>query len=60
MDKRLRYEFIRQALEKDIFSPPPTHNAREILRSFSATKRYSKKFLASLAKGLRRSSYFRE
>ena len=59
IDKSLRFEYLKQVLVEDIFSPPPTKNADEVVGHFAATKKYSKKFLESLKKGLKRSSYFR-
>jgi len=59
MDKALRYEYLRQILEEDIFAPPPTKNIKGIIREFKKTRLYNQKFLESLEKGLKRSSYFR-
>ena len=59
LDRALRYEYIRQLLEKDFFSPPPTRNSKTIIKEFRGTKKYNKKFLESLEKGLKRSSYFK-
>ncbi|QQG44997.1 MAG: hypothetical protein HYW89_03255 [Candidatus Sungiibacteriota bacterium] len=59
LDAKLRYEYLRQVMEKDIFSPPPTKKITEVLGAFRATKKYNQKFLKSLGRGLRRSSYFR-
>ena len=58
-DKRFRYEYLRRIMEEDIFSPPPTRDIKEVVKNFVATKRYNKKFLAGLVKGLGRSSHFR-
>lgn len=55
---KLRYEYLEQVLRDDIFSPPSTKNAKEILKTMEATQKYSQKFLLSLEKGLKRSSYF--
>ena len=59
VEKALRYEYIRQLLKEDIFASPPTRNVKRIIGSFERTKLYNKKFLKSLEKGLKRSSYFR-
>lgn len=59
VDKRLRYEYLRQILEKDIFSPPPTRDVRKIIKVFDASGKYNAEFLRGLEKGLRRSSHFR-
>lgn len=59
LDKARRYEYLRQILEEDIFASPPTKNIKEIIKEFRATGQYSQKFLESLARGLKRSSYFK-
>lgn len=58
LDARLRYEYVRRILADDIFSPPPTKKRTDVMRTFAATKKYNPKFLKSLEKGLKRSSYF--
>ena len=57
-EKKLRLEYLKYLLEGDIFSLPPTRSKKEIVSALGATRRYSKKFLASLRKGLGRSAYF--
>ena len=59
LEKALRYEYLRQVMEGDLFSPPPTRSAREIQVAFKSAKKYNQKFLKSLGKGLKRSSYFK-
>ncbi len=59
LDTKLKFEYVRQILETDLFAPPPSRKPADIVSAFRATKRYNKKFLASLHKGLKRSSYFR-
>ena len=59
-EKALRYEYLKQVLEGDIFSPPPTRDAKKIAREFAKSGKYNKNFLQSLEKGLKRSSYFRK
>lgn len=59
LEKKFRYEYMRNILEGDIFSPPPTKSKKEILSAFRQTKNYSKKFLESLKRGLERSSHFK-
>lgn len=59
IEKKSRYEYLRQIIEGDIFSSPPSGNIKEIISVFRMTKKYSKKFLESLEKGMRRSSHFR-
>lgn len=58
LDARLRYEYVRQILADNIFSPPPTKKRAEVMRAFAATKKYKPEFLKSFEKGLKRSSYF--
>lgn len=59
LDKAFRYEYLREILEEDIFATPPVKNSKKIIDEFRKTKRYNQKFLESLAKGLKRSSYFK-
>lgn len=58
LDNSFRFEYLRQILEEDIFSSPPTRNKETIIGEFKKTKKYNEKFIESLAKGLKRSSYF--
>ena len=60
IEKKLRYEHLRQVIEADIFAPPPMHNVQKIIGAFRATKKYNREFLRSLEKGLKRSSYFKK
>lgn len=59
LDKVLRYEYLRQIMEENIFSFPPTKNIQEIIKSFKANRIYNQRFIKSLEKGLKRSSYFK-
>jgi len=59
LKKAFLYEYLRQVLEEDIFSPPPAKDVKQVIRSFKATNKYNKKFLSSLERGLKRSSYDR-
>jgi len=59
LEKSFRYEYFRQILKEDIFLPPSAKDINQIIKEFKATKRYNKKFLDSLAKGLKHSSYFK-
>lgn len=52
------YEYIRRMMERDIFTSPPTKDAKEIMGALIKTRRYNKAFLNSLERGLKRSSYF--
>lgn len=58
LEKKFRYEYLRQIIEEDIFASPPTKNSEEVIKAFRQTKLYNQKFLKSLEKGLKRSSYF--
>ena len=58
VDKKRRYEYLRQIMEGEIFASPPTKKSGEVLRAFRETRKYSQTFLKSLEKGLRRSSHF--
>ena len=59
LDKALRYEYLRQLMEGDIFAPPPTRSSKKVIGAFKKTELYNQKFLKSLEKGLERSSYFK-
>lgn len=59
LDKKLRYEYLRQILEADIFSPPPTRSIKAIISNFKSLNKYNKSFLGGLERGLKRSSYFK-
>jgi len=59
LDKKLRYEYLRQILEEDIFSPPVVRSVKTIISNFKSISKYNFPFLKSLEKGLKRSSYFR-
>ncbi|MBU2578663.1 hypothetical protein KKA09_00905 [Patescibacteria group bacterium] len=60
LEKAFRYQYLKKIIEEkqDIFSSPPNQNIKEIIEDFQRTKLYSSKFLKSLEKGLKRSSYF--
>jgi len=57
--RAVAYERVVAAAREDIFSSPPTRDAKKVIRKFRATRRYSEAFLKSLEKGLSRSSYFK-
>ncbi|MDP2166873.1 MAG: hypothetical protein Q8J64_00900 [Thermodesulfovibrionales bacterium] len=59
LDKKLRYEYLHQIIEGDIFSPPQSKDIEEVISSFKATGLYNQRFIDSLKKGLKRSSYFK-
>jgi len=52
------YRKIVSATGADLFKPPPTRDAQGVVAALKGTGRYSKKFIASVARGLTRSSYF--
>ncbi|MDP2593190.1 MAG: hypothetical protein Q8P52_00870 [bacterium] len=53
------YERVLKVAQDELYVPPPTRSREEVLRAFRGTRRYSRQFLESVAKGLRRSSYFK-
>lgn len=59
IEKKLRYEYLHQIIENDIFSQPPTRDIKKVINAFKKTGIYSQEFIDSLEKGLKRSSYFR-
>jgi hypothetical protein len=59
IEKKLRYEYLHQIIEEDIFSPPPTKDIKEIINAFKKSGLYNQKFIDSLEKGLKRSAYFK-
>jgi len=60
VENKFRYEHLRQAMEEDIFAPPPVKNIKDITLVFRKSGVYSKKFIDSLNKGLSRSLYFKK
>ena len=58
VEQNMRYEYARSIFHEDIFSPPPTRNVAEVVRTFRGVKKYSAKFLKGLERGLRRSTHF--
>jgi hypothetical protein len=59
VNAKLKFEYLRNILRNDLFSPPPTKNKKAVLEAFRSTEKYNKRFLKSLENGLSRSSYFR-
>ena len=59
VEKALRYDYLHQLLEEDLFASPPTRSVKKVIESFEKTELYNKNFLRNLEKGLKRSSYFR-
>ena len=59
VEKALRYDYLRQAIQENIFRSPPTRESRIVLGDFQKTGKYNQKFLNSLERGLKRSSYFK-
>ncbi|MEK7173494.1 MAG: hypothetical protein AAB710_00235 [Patescibacteria group bacterium] len=60
LEKELRYDYLRQAMEEDIFASPPERNRKKVLTELKSTGKYNKQFLDSMKRGLKRSSYFKE
>lgn len=58
VEVKFRYERLREAMEDDLFAPPPARSRGEIIKIFENGKKYSRKFTESLKKALERSSYF--
>ncbi len=58
LDAQLRFDYMKQLLENDLFSPPPIKDMKSVILSFRKTKKYNRKFLKSLEDGLKRSRYF--
>ena len=56
---KYKYEYLKQILNNDLFTPPPTKNVDTIVKAFAETGTYNKEFLESLQKGLKRSSHFK-
>ena len=59
VEKSLRYEYLRQIMEENVFAPPPVKNVRKVIEEFRKTRLYNSAFLKSLGKGLKQSSYFK-
>lgn len=53
-----RYEIMRNLFAMDFFEEPAEKDVKKIISEFKETKKYGKKFLDSLEKGLKESSYF--
>lgn len=60
LDAKLKYDYLRQLLDSDLFAPPQIKNSKSIISEFRKTGLYNEKFLRSLAKGLKRSPPFTE
>lgn len=59
IDAKLRYDYLREVVEGNIFSPPAIRNVKDIIVSFKNAGLYKKAFLKSIEKGLKRSASFR-
>lgn len=59
VETKLRYERLREAMEDDLFAPPPTQSREQIMKTFEGSKKHNREFIESLKKALERSSYFR-
>jgi len=58
-EAKLRYEYLRAVMEADLFSAPPAHSKAKIVSAMRATGKYNRQFLASVRRGLGRSSHFK-
>lgn len=47
-------------VEEDMYASPPVRSARGVRQALKATKRYNKKFIESVMRGIARSSYFKK
>ena len=56
-EKAMRYDFLRIAMEKDLFASPPK-NSSKIINEFKKTGLYNQEFIESLENGMKRSKYF--
>ncbi len=50
IEKKLRYEYLHQIIEEDIFSPPPIKDIKELIKAFQKTGLYNQRFIDSLKK----------
>lgn len=53
------YELLENLIKQDSFASPPLQDSKKILKEFKKTGFYNDKFLSSLEKGLKRSTYFK-
>ena len=53
------YEHVVVTLQKAFAMTPPERSRKKIISEFGKTGKYNKNFLASLERGLSRSSYFK-
>ena len=58
--KAFHYDYLKQIIQEDIFASPPVCDRKKILKEFKGTDLYNQKFLNSLERGLKRSSFFKE
>ena len=58
VDAKLRFEYVRRALDEQLFSSPPIKSRNKIVAVLRSTKLYNKKFIQGITKGLKRSEYF--
>ncbi|MDP3710423.1 MAG: hypothetical protein Q8R29_01725 [bacterium] len=56
---KIRYERLREAVQEDLFSPPPIKDTQKVLKELKSVEKYNKEFLRSLSEGLKDSSYFK-
>ncbi|MEK7673686.1 MAG: hypothetical protein AAB371_00615 [Patescibacteria group bacterium] len=58
-EKAFKFEYLREIINSDVFAPPSIKNMNEIIEILKNTKKYSKKFIANIENGMRRSAYFK-
>ena len=58
LEKKAKYEQLREMLTEDIFLSPPTRSRNEVIKALKNNGKYNSEFLKSLEQGLKRSSYF--
>ena len=59
VESKLKFDYVRQILDADLFSSPPTKNIEQVIEAFKKTGRYNHAFLKSLENGFKRSAYFK-
>lgn len=59
VDTKLRFEYIRRAIDDQLFASPPQKSRKKIIATLRSTKRYSEEFMHGIARGLKRSDYFK-
>jgi hypothetical protein len=58
LDAKMRFEYLRAALENDIFASPPLRSRKKVISEMKKIGAYSPAFLKSMERGLKRSAHF--